>query len=76
VKVKHWDPDKSPTAVAAMVKRDAGYDSAHGDWEYVYTTLGEKPETQRGKLDTCITCHRIRAGQDYLFRTYFGTAKK
>jgi hypothetical protein len=61
---------EKPFAVAAMVKRDAGYDPDHGDWEYVYTTLGEKPETQRGKLESCIQCHRIKKEEDYLYRTY------
>jgi hypothetical protein len=71
VKVK-WrhEADKAPTAVAAMIKRDAGYDPDHGDWEYVYTTLGEKPETRRGKLESCIQCHRIKKEMDFLFRTY------
>jgi hypothetical protein len=71
VKVKWWnEADKHPTAVAAMIKREAGYDPDHGDWEYVYTTLGEKPETQRGKLESCIQCHRIKKEMDFLFRTY------
>jgi hypothetical protein len=66
---------EKPFAVAAMVKREAGYDTEHGDWEYVYTTLGEKSETQRGKLDACIACHRIKARQDYLYGTYLVRGK-
>ncbi len=77
VKEKLSDPEsKKPFAVAAMVKHEAGYDPDHGDWEYVYTTLGEKPETQLGKISSCIACHRIKAEQDYLYRTYLPKPKK
>lgn len=71
VKEKLSNPEaEKPFAVAAMIKREKGYDPDHGDWEYVYTTLGENPETQRGKISSCIACHRIKAEQDYLYRTY------
>jgi hypothetical protein len=76
VKVKWWnEADKAPTAVAAMIKREAGYDPDHGDWEYVYTTLGAKPETQRGNLESCIQCHRIKKEEDYLCRSYLNKKK-
>jgi hypothetical protein len=71
----HSEDAKGPFAVAAMIKREKGYDPDHGDWEYVYTTLGEKPETQRGKLASCIQCHRIKKEEDYLFRSYLGKSK-
>lgn len=54
----------------AMIKREAGYDPEHGDWEYVYATLGEGGTVERGKLESCIACHAGQANQDYLFRTY------
>src|SRR5262245_16630869 len=76
VKEKYWEMDGKLHAVAAMIKREAGYDPAHGDWEYVYTTLGDQPVTQRGTLESCIACHRIKKEQDFLYRTYLGGKKK
>jgi Cytochrome P460 len=54
---------------AVMVKREAGYDPANGDWEYRYVERAEK-KVERGRLAYCIDCHRNVAAQDYLFRTY------
>jgi hypothetical protein len=51
-----------------MVKREPGYDPAHGDWEYVYA--GADKAVTRGRLDSCIDCHFQVADKDYLFRTY------
>jgi hypothetical protein len=38
VKEKHtvWKPDTAAVALGAMIKREAGYDPQHGDWEYYY----------------------------------------
>jgi hypothetical protein len=57
-----------PVAYAAMIKREAGYDPEHGDWEYLYHPSGGNVE--RGKLESCIACHAGQAKQDYLFRSY------
>ena len=57
-------------AYAAMVKREAGYDPKHGNWEYVFVESGGRGEVQRGKLANCIACHSGMASQDYLFRPY------
>ena len=57
-------------AYAAMIKRDAGYDPKHGDWEYVFADLGDRGKVQRGRLANCIACHSGAASRDYLFRPY------
>lgn len=59
-----------PFAFAAMIKREAGYDRANGDWEYLYDPLQEGKKVERGKLASCIECHRTAAARDYLFGTY------
>lgn len=66
----------------AMVKRESGYNSEAGDWEFIkmpadaavdYTAhpngmLPEKTNASlRGKLAGCIGCHASAAGGDYLF---------
>jgi hypothetical protein len=72
VKEKRWEGNGQPTAVAAMVKREPGYDPGNGDWEYVYTFQPAEGQwaTERGKLASCIDCHRNAREKDYLFRTY------
>jgi Cytochrome P460 len=63
--------DAQPVAVAFMIKHEAGYNAAHGDWEYVYPPLRDPGEKiARGKLDSCIDCHQKASKTDYLFREY------
>src|SRR5262245_15032554 len=72
VKEKHQDSDATepPVEYAAMIKREAGYDPAHRDWEYVYVVTQPERKVTRGKLELCIGCHSNAKDTDYLFRTY------
>ena len=72
VKEKFRKDDEPASAVAAMVKREAGYDPEFGDWEYVYSRRTDDGTwaTERGKLDNCRACHHGAKETDYLFRTY------
>lgn len=72
VKEKHQDYDASgpPVEYAAMIKREAGYDPANRDWEYVYVVTQPERKVSRGKLESCIHCHSNAKDTDYLFRTY------
>jgi hypothetical protein len=69
-------PNTPPDAVAAMIKREPGYDPDHGDWEYAYEQRKAEPENKvvRGKLSHCIACHK-GARSDYLFRPYLSAAR-
>jgi hypothetical protein len=67
VKEKWGDNSDRLLAYAAMIKRAPGYDSKHGDWEYVYVDLGQEPDVERGRLQSCIGCHSAAQGRDYLF---------
>ncbi len=64
----------------AMIKREAGYDSDNGNWEYVKIAYDESVDYKthpygklpsegenRGKLSSCIGCHSGASGGDYLF---------
>jgi hypothetical protein len=70
-KYYHYYPGAEPSAVAAMIKREAGYDPEHDDWEYAYEerSSGSERKVERGKIASCIECHKA-AGIDYLFRPY------
>jgi hypothetical protein len=51
-----------------MIKRERGYDPAHGDWEYFYFTDAAKVE--HGKLDSCGACHEKARGTDRVFGSW------
>lgn len=76
VKEKHHDREAKgpPTEYGAMIKRAAGYDPPHGDWEYLYVVTTPDQKVTRGKLGSCIDCHANRADNDYLFRDYLPPA--
>ena len=53
------------SAITIMVKREDGYDSDNGDWEYVMLNAAMKIQGQ-GKLGACISCHAA-ADNDWVF---------
>jgi hypothetical protein len=63
--IKRADLDKLPasTEYGMMIKREPGYDPAHGDWQYVYVEAGKVTE---GRLPSCIQCHSQFKARDYL----------
>lgn len=56
---------KTASGVGGMIKRAAGYDSEHGDWEYFYFEGPTKIE--HGKIASCVECHRGASATDYVF---------
>ena len=64
------ETSKDPELLTVMVKREAGYNPASGDWEYlVMDGKGEKV-TAQGKLESCNACHTGVKDNDYIFRSY------
>jgi hypothetical protein len=59
------------TGVGGMVKRAAGYDPGHGDWEYFYFEDAGKIES--GRISSCVQCHESAKGKDYVFGTWSET---
>ncbi len=58
---------KNIVRLVIMVKKEAGYDSEHGDWWYgVYDKTGKEAWYQ-GRIHSCIKCHTIAKESDYLF---------
>ena len=72
----------SPQGVGGMIKRAAGFDPEHGDWEYFYfegevrSVSGaafayEKPrQIESGRIASCVGCHAAAKGTDYVFGTW------
>lgn len=55
----------------AMVKRDEGFDPAHGDWEFLALRRLKQPIiVERGKIAHCHSCHDKAKAQDFVFRGY------
>ena len=53
-----------------MRKMAAGYDPKHGDWEYAVLDGTNKRVLSRGRIDSCIECHRHYAETDFVTRSY------
>jgi hypothetical protein len=62
-----WIRD-ADTGVGGMVKHPAGYDPAHGDWEYFYFEDVKKIES--GRITSCVQCHESAKSKDYVFGTW------
>jgi hypothetical protein len=68
VKAKHVPDSGLPKEIGAMIKREAGFDPAGGDWEYLF--IGQSGKLTRGKIASCRNCHSGRASTDFLFLPY------
>ena len=60
----------APELLTVMIKRQSGFDTSKGDWEYLVTDGSGKKAYQRGKLANCQSCHLARPNSDYVFRSY------
>jgi hypothetical protein len=61
--------DTTPELMTVMVKRPAGFDPAHGDWEYSVRDADGRP-TDAGRVQHCQSCHEGRKLSDYVFGDY------
>ncbi|MCX6855939.1 MAG: cytochrome P460 family protein [Verrucomicrobia bacterium] len=59
---------EADTGVGGMVKRLAGYDPKHGDWEYFY--FEDTKKIKSGRISTCVQCHTSAKDKDYVFGTW------
>jgi hypothetical protein len=59
-----------PELLTVMRKREAGYDPARGNWEYlVFDGAGQTLQAS-GKLENCQSCHIQQQATDYVSRSY------
>ena len=52
--------------LTVMIKREEGYDSENGDWEYINLSPDMRVRAQ-GAIRACYACHAAAAGTDYSF---------
>jgi Cytochrome P460 len=55
---------------ALMRKRESGYDSDGGDWEYAFVGPAPAKNVIYGRLAQCAGCHASAKDRDFLFRSY------
>jgi hypothetical protein len=66
------DAANAQTAIlyTGMLKRDKGYNPECGDWEF-FTLGGDvRTVTSRGRLESCMSCHRNYAQSDFVSKQY------
>jgi hypothetical protein len=56
------------SGIGVMVKRQAGYDPAAGDWQFLYVPEGSV--TANATANTCTDCHRAKRTEDFVFGSY------
>lgn len=75
VKEKRDGEDGPVILSTVMIKREKGYNSACGDWEFAATNALATKTDGEGKLESCMHCHSSQSSKDYLFKTYVNPAK-
>lgn len=77
VKEKLATPDgTAPELLTVMIKREKGYNSKLGNWEFM-TVSGDGTEiTARGKLESCQNCHADYPKNDFVTRVYLDESFK
>lgn len=73
IKTANVDGKPGVDAVVVMVKKDAGFDAANGDWHYEMRSpdgaMMNDPMTNQpmaGAIAMCIGCHKAYKAKDYL----------
>ncbi len=62
--------DLTPSLYTLMIKREPGYNSAAGDWEFAVASGKDAQIEASGKLENCQACHLEKRDQDFVFRSY------
>ncbi len=60
--------DEAGAGVGGMVKRSAGYDPKHGDWEYFY--FEDRNKIESGRIASCVQCHSSAKDRDHVFGSW------
>ena len=63
-------PGQQPELLTIMIKREAGYDRADGDWEWMVTDGTGTKIVENGQLEPCQDCHRPFGKTDSVVRSY------
>lgn len=61
---------RSPELYTGMLKREAGYNPDCGDWEFFTVNGAGTAVTARGRIKSCMECHRDYAASDFVTKRY------
>ncbi len=61
---------KGENGIGGMIKREPGYHTGHGDWEYFY--VEGRGDIEQGKIESCVQCHKQARQRDYVFGEWAG----
>jgi hypothetical protein len=61
---------KEPELYTGMLKREKGYNPDCGDWEFFTVAGNGKVVTARGRIDSCIECHKEYPKSDFVTKVY------
>lgn len=71
IKEKFSDAEGKHTELfTGMVKRETGYNSSCGDWEFFTLSGDAATVTSRGKLQNCMECHVEYKDRDFVTKNY------
>jgi hypothetical protein len=70
-------PDRDFIGLVAVMRKRAGFDPAHNDWEFVEWTResADAPFTETASGEICTSCHMGAAGTDYVWITTLGLSR-
>ena len=69
-KFRNKDASEKIELYTVMRKRDVGYDTKNGDWEYSVVDGRTRRVLARGTIESCINCHAEYKSTDYVTREY------
>jgi hypothetical protein len=71
LKQKYTDPNRKTTDLfTGMLKREKGYNSEVGDWEFFILNSTGKTVTALGRIESCNQCHAEFKDHDFVSRDY------
>jgi hypothetical protein len=69
-KIGNDSEGRKPLLYTIMKKREAGYNPAVGDWEFLVVSKDGNHLEAFGKLENCQSCHVMKRDSDFVFRPY------
>ena len=71
LKAKYNHPNRGEVELmTGMLKRERGYNPVCGDWEFFTASGDGMTITARGRIDSCMMCHKDYDKTDYVTRDY------
>jgi hypothetical protein len=61
---------KDPELYTGMIKRQTGFNPECGDWEFFTMNGDARAVTARGRIESCMDCHKDYAKTDFVTKGY------